>query len=118
MHEIYISTDVEPDGLIPGPPSMLSIGSAAYTAEKVLLSTFSANLETLPGAQAHPKTAEWWATQPVAWAACRRDLVLDQVRGRETIQSLGARHQVLRCDLAEGRLPAEHEAKHAEAVVR
>jgi hypothetical protein len=31
------------------------------------VSTFSANLETLSGSQAHPKTAEWWA-------ACRKDL--------------------------------------------
>jgi hypothetical protein len=53
---------------------MLSLGSAAYTADKVLVATFSANLETLPGATAHPKTAEWWATQPDAWAACRKDL--------------------------------------------
>ena len=74
MNEIYISTDVETDGPIPGPHSMLSIGSAAYTADKVLVATFSANLETLPGAQAHPKTSEWWATQPEAWAACRQDL--------------------------------------------
>jgi hypothetical protein len=74
MKEIYISTDVETDGPIPGPHSMLSIGAAAYTADKVLLSTFSANLETLPGACAHPKTAEWWATQPEAWAACRKEL--------------------------------------------
>jgi hypothetical protein len=74
MTEISISTDVETDGPIPGPHSMLSIGSAAYTAEKVLVSTFSANLETLPGAQAHPKTAEWWAKQPEAWAACRQNL--------------------------------------------
>jgi hypothetical protein len=74
MKEIYISTDVEADGPIPGPHSMLSIGSAAYTADKVLVSTFSANLEMLPGAQPHPKTAEWWAKQPEAWAACRKDL--------------------------------------------
>jgi len=73
MSEIYISTDVETDGPIPGPQSMLSIGSAAYTADKALVATFSANLETLPDAQAHPKTAEWWATQPEAWAACRKD---------------------------------------------
>lgn len=52
---------------------MLSIGAAAYTADKRLISTFSANLETLPGAQSHPKTAAWWATQPEAWAACRKD---------------------------------------------
>ncbi len=74
MSEIYISTDVETDGPIPGPHSMLSLGSAAYTADKYLISTFSANLETLPEASAHPKTAEWWATQPQAWAACRKDV--------------------------------------------
>ena len=53
---------------------MLSFASAAYTEDKVLVSTFSANLHTLPGAAPHPKTAEWWATQPEAWAACRADL--------------------------------------------
>ena len=74
MSEIYISTDVETDGPIPGPHSMLSLGAAAYTADKRLVSTFSANLETLPDASAHPETAAWWATQPQAWAACRSDL--------------------------------------------
>src|SRR5262245_42538070 len=39
MSEIYISTDVETDGPIPGPHSMLSFGSAAYTADKTLVST-------------------------------------------------------------------------------
>ena len=47
--EIYVSTDVEADGPIPGPNSMLSFGSAAYTGRKELIGTFSANLETLPG---------------------------------------------------------------------
>src|ERR1700749_3843567 len=74
MREIYVSTDVETDGLIPGPHSMLSLGSAAYTADKRLLATFSANFETLPEASAHPETAAWWPTQPEAWAACRSDL--------------------------------------------
>jgi hypothetical protein len=72
--EIYISTDVETDGPIPGPHSMLSFGSAAYAPDKKLISTFSANLEALEGATAHLKTAAWWATQPDAWAACRKDL--------------------------------------------
>ena len=71
MPEIYLSTDVETDGPIPGPHSMLSFASAAYTGEKELIATFSANLETLPDAVAHPETAAWWATQPEAWAACR-----------------------------------------------
>lgn len=74
MNEIYLSTDIETDGPIPGPHSMLSIGCAAYTADKQLVSTFCANLETLDGASAHPKTAQWWATQPQAWEACRKDL--------------------------------------------
>lgn len=73
MPEIYISTDVETDGPIPGPHSMLSVGSAAYTPDKRLIATFSANLETLPGASGHPDTLRWWATQPEAWAACRID---------------------------------------------
>lgn len=72
--EIYVSTDVEADGPIPGPHSMLSFGSAAYREDKTLISTFTRNLETLPEATAHPKTMEWWQTQPDAWAACRRDV--------------------------------------------
>ncbi len=55
MSEIYVSTDVETDGPIPGPHSMLSFGSAAYTADKKLVSTFSANLETLEGASRAPE---------------------------------------------------------------
>ncbi|AUT00190.1 exonuclease [Nostoc sp. CENA543] len=69
--EIYVSTDIEADGPIPGPHSMLSIGSAAYTADKQLVATFSANLETLPGASGHPQTMKWWSQQPEAWAVCR-----------------------------------------------
>jgi hypothetical protein len=72
--EIYVSTDVETDGPIPGPHSMLSFASAAYRADKTLVGTFSANLETLPGATGHPDTMRWWQTQPAAWAACRADV--------------------------------------------
>ncbi|MGH9844464.1 MAG: 3'-5' exonuclease [Blastocatellia bacterium] len=74
MNEIYVSTDVETDGPIPGINSMLSFGSAAYLADKTLVSTFTANLETLPGAESHPHTMEWWQSQPEAWAACRENL--------------------------------------------
>ena len=71
--EIYVSTDIEADGPIPGPYSMLSFASAAYRSDKTLVGTFSRNLETLDGAAPHPKTEAWWKTQPDAWAACRRD---------------------------------------------
>lgn len=74
MSEIYVSTDVESDGPIPGPHSMLSFASAALLADKTLVATFSANLETLPDATGDPKTMAWWQTQPDAWAACRSDL--------------------------------------------
>jgi hypothetical protein len=73
MPEIYVSTDVEADGPIPGPHSMLSFGSAAYSADKRLVSTFSANLELLDGAAGDPGTMEWWRKQPEAWAEARRD---------------------------------------------
>lgn len=72
--EIYVSTDIEADGPIPGQNSMLSFGSAAYTADKELISTFEANLELLQGAQTDPKTMEWWKGQPEAWAASRANL--------------------------------------------
>ena len=74
MPEIYISTDVETDGPIPGVHSMLSFASAAFRADKTLLGTFSANLHTLPGASGDPRTMAWWKTQPDAWAACRSGL--------------------------------------------
>jgi hypothetical protein len=73
MAEIYVSTDIEADGPIPGPHSMLSFGSAAFRADKSLLGTFTANLVTLPGATGEPKAMEWWQSQPEAWAACRRE---------------------------------------------
>jgi hypothetical protein len=72
--EIYVSTDVETDGPIPGPNSMLSFGSAAYRPDKTLVSTFTANLETLPGASGATETMAWWKSKPEAWAACRCDL--------------------------------------------
>ena len=71
MAEIYVSTDIEADGPIPGPHSMLSFASAAYKRDKTLIATFEANLETLPGACGHPVTMKWWATQQQAWNACR-----------------------------------------------
>ena len=74
MAEIYISTDVEADGPIPGKYSMLSFASAAYRADKTLVDTFSANLDTLPDAKQHPETMKWWRSQPEAWAACRQEL--------------------------------------------
>jgi len=74
MSEIYVSTDVETDGPIPGPNSMLSFGSAAYRPDKTVVSTFSANLETLPDATPDPATMSWWREHAEAYAATRTNL--------------------------------------------
>src|SRR5271170_855744 len=74
LPEIYISTDVESDGPIPGPNSMLSFASAAYLPDKTLVDTFSANLELLAGATGDPKTMAWWGQNAEAFAATRSNL--------------------------------------------
>jgi hypothetical protein len=53
---------------------MLSFASAAYRVDKSLVGTFTANLETLPGAMPDPSTMNWWNQHPEAWAAARTDL--------------------------------------------
>ena len=53
---------------------MLGFGSAAYRADKKLVATFTANLETLPGATADPGTMNWWKQHPEAWTTVRQDL--------------------------------------------
>lgn len=75
MAEVYVSTDIETGGPIPGPNSMLSFGSAAFTLEKGLIGTFSANLHELPGSVIDPVTKrDFWDKNPEAWAECRKDL--------------------------------------------
>ena len=66
MTEIYVSTDVEADGPIPGPHSMLSFASAAFRPDKTCVSTFSANLALLR-ATGHPDTMAFWRSHPDAW---------------------------------------------------
>lgn len=82
MKEVYVSVDIEADGPIPGPHSMLSLGAVAFDDAGTELSTWSANLHTLPDASGHPETMKWWASQPTAWAACRVDLQAPEVAMR------------------------------------
>jgi hypothetical protein len=77
--EIYVSTDVEADGPIPGPHSMLAFASVAFDGDGNEIAHFTRNLETLAEAQPHPETMEWWATQKEAWTVCRTDLVSPQM---------------------------------------
>ena len=68
MQEIYISTDVESDGPIPGIYSMLNFGSVALLADKTVLGTFERNLKPLENARQDPDTMRFWARNPKAWA--------------------------------------------------
>jgi hypothetical protein len=77
--EIYVSTDIETDGPIPGLHSMLSFGSAVFTAQKELLATYSANLDVLPDAVQNADTMLFWKRNPLAWEACRKDTRHPQV---------------------------------------
>ena len=86
--EIYLSIDVEADGPIPGPYSMLSFGIAAFSLDKVLLGTFARNLERLPGAAQHPRVMAWWDSTP--------DLRAAYARTREDVQPV--RDAMLACD--------------------
>jgi hypothetical protein len=72
--EVYVSTDIEADGPIPGPHSMLSLASAAYRPDKTLLASFTINLETLPDASPDARTMAWWQDFPEAWAKCRENV--------------------------------------------
>lgn len=67
MTEIYISTDVESDGPIPGPYSMLNFGSVALDREKNILGSFEANIKELPGASQHLETMQFWNKHPEIW---------------------------------------------------
>ncbi|GAB4362417.1 MAG: hypothetical protein Kow006_33690 [Gammaproteobacteria bacterium] len=65
--------DIEADGPIPGPYSMLSIGAVAFTPDGEEVGEYQANLRPLPDASRHPATMAWWAQFPEAWAACQKD---------------------------------------------
>lgn len=90
MQEIYVSTDIEADGPIPGPYSMLSFASAAFLADKTLIGTFSANLETLPDATGDPRTMAFWNAHPDAWNACRANLQPPETAIRNYVAWLNA----------------------------
>lgn len=65
--EIYISTDIEADGPIPGEYSMLSLGSVAIDKNGKILGEFYRKLRSLPNAKQHPETMKFWKENPEAW---------------------------------------------------
>lgn len=77
--EIYVSVDIEADGVIPGRSSMLSIGAAAFALSsadpRAPIDTFAATIEPLAEATASPATMAWWMRpeNAGAWAAANKD---------------------------------------------
>jgi hypothetical protein len=69
MDPLYVVTDIEADGPIPGDNSMLSFASTAITHEGQEVATFEAVLAPLEDARPDPDTIAWFKTQPEAYAA-------------------------------------------------
>lgn len=69
MPHIYIVTDCEFDGPIPGSHSMLSFASVAVSETGQMLGEFEAVLQPLEGAGRDPVTTAFWQAHPQAFAA-------------------------------------------------
>lgn len=68
--DVYVSVDVECDGPIPGPYSMLSLG-AVVIGDRT--KRFSVNIAPLEGATTHPDTMAWWTQNPEAYKKATTD---------------------------------------------
>jgi hypothetical protein len=75
--ETYISIDIEADGPIPGPFSMLQLGAAAFDLSsedpRKPIDTFKVNLDLIEGATQDPDTMAWWGRQNGAYENTRID---------------------------------------------
>lgn len=83
MAYIYIVTDCEFDGSIPGKHSMLSFGSVAMSERGEVVGEFEGVLKTLDEATSDAATMEFWSKHPAAWTAATENaqpanLVIDR----------------------------------------
>ena len=67
--QLYLSFDVEADGPVPGPFSMLSLGAVVFNLEDESTSSFYKVLSPLPDATQDPDTMKFWQRNPKAWEA-------------------------------------------------
>ena len=58
----YVVCDIEADGPIPGPHSMISLGAVAVNREGNELGDFEINFLPLENAKPHPSTMKWFTT--------------------------------------------------------
>ena len=59
---IYVVCDIEADGPIPGPHSMISLGAVAVNKEGQHFGEFEINFLPLDNAKPHPITMKWFTT--------------------------------------------------------
>ena len=58
----YVVYDIEEDGPIPGPHSMISIGAVAVNEKQEKLGQFEINFLPLENAKPHPTSLKWFAS--------------------------------------------------------
>ena len=58
----YVVCDIEADGPIPGPHSMISLGAVAIDKFGTHYGEFEINFEPLENASSHPATMKWFST--------------------------------------------------------
>lgn len=69
MSHVYVVTDCEFDGPVPGANSMLSFGAVAMSSAGVVLGEFEVVLEPLESAGRDAGTMAFWREHPEAWEA-------------------------------------------------
>jgi len=84
--DIYISTDVETSGPVPGLYSMLSLGMVAYDATGKELGTWYGKFTMLPQSDWHLGTLKWWQGWKNELAEATSDQVQWQLQSENFIQ--------------------------------
>lgn len=80
MDEVYCSIDVETDGSNPLQHSMRSIGVAAFTDTKGLISTFYCTIQPRPNTSVDPVTMEeFWNKYPDHWREVNTNATTPQI---------------------------------------
>jgi len=83
---IYISCDIEANGLVPGIHSMLSIGLAAFNENGEIVSKYFSNLKPISSGIEDPATMEWWKSEPQAWIEATTDPKEPEIVTDEIVQ--------------------------------
>ena len=82
----YVVCDIEADGPIPGPHSMMSLGAVAVNKVGNIFGEFEINFLPLKKAKPHSKTMEWFnKNAPKALIYCK----INQVEPQEGMKRFG-----------------------------